>query len=79
MKNKFRLGDASAFEIYMSFAVNNEKYAQSIHNLNIQDDILKVFYLNILIRRSFSIINVEMNLYFDDYLMRATKCAWLLV
>ncbi|MEE2620901.1 MAG: asparagine synthase (glutamine-hydrolyzing) [Chloroflexota bacterium] len=75
-KNKFRLGDASAFEIYMSFAVNNEKYAQSIHNLNIQDDYLESFLSKYLNKQDLlaSIINVEMNSWLlDDYLMRADK------
>lgn len=75
-KNKFRLGDASAFEIYMSFAVNNEKYAQSIHNLNIQNDYLESFLSKYLNKQDLlaSIINVEMNSWLlDDYLMRADK------
>ena len=75
-KNKFRLGDASAFEIYMSFAVNNEKYAQSIHNLNIRDDYLESFLSKYLNKQDLlaSIINVEMNSWLlDDYLMRADK------
>tara|TARA_B100001287_G_scaffold232269_1_gene203301 strand:+ start:853 stop:2709 length:1857 start_codon:yes stop_codon:yes gene_type:complete len=75
-KNKFRLGDADTYEIYMSFAVNNEKYAQSIHNLSIQDDYLENFLSKYLNKPDLlaSIINAEMNSWLlDDYLMRADK------
>ena len=60
----------------MSFAVNNEKYAQSIHKLSIQDDYLKSFLSKYLNKPDLlaSIINAEMNSWLlDDYLMRADK------
>ena len=60
----------------MSFAVNNEKYAQSIHNLSIQDDYLENFLSKYLNKPDLlaSIINAEMNSWLlDDYLMRADK------
>ena len=75
-RNKYRLGKANDYEIYMSFAINNEKHSNHFYRTNNSDDYIKSHlqqYLNKTDLLS-SIINAEMNSWLlDDYLMRADK------
>tara|TARA_B100000575_G_scaffold107427_1_gene85516 strand:- start:139 stop:1239 length:1101 start_codon:yes stop_codon:yes gene_type:complete len=75
-RNKYRLGKANDYEIYMSFAINNEKHSNHFYKTNNSDDYIKSHlqqYLNKTDLLS-SIINAEMNSWLlDDYLMRADK------
>ncbi|MFL2676841.1 MAG: asparagine synthase (glutamine-hydrolyzing) [Dehalococcoidia bacterium] len=75
-KNKFRLGEASTFDIYMSFAENNEKHSNEIYKLDHQDSYLRNYISQFFDKPDLlsSIVNAEMNSWMlDDYLMRADK------
>ena len=75
-KNKFRLGKASTFDLYMSFAENNENHANKIYKLDYRDEYLKDYISPFFDKPDLlsSIINAEMNSWMlDDYLMRADK------
>ena len=75
-KNKFRLGKASTFDLFMSFAENNEKHSNKIYKLDNRDNYLKDFISPFFDKPDLlsSIVNAEMNSWMlDDYLMRADK------
>tara|TARA_B100000902_G_scaffold322270_1_gene315479 strand:- start:583 stop:1491 length:909 start_codon:yes stop_codon:yes gene_type:complete len=75
-RNKYRLGKANDYEIYMSFAVNNEKHSNQIYKLNKSDEYIESYIKQYFNKSDLlsSIINAEMNSWLlDDYLMRADK------
>tara|TARA_B100000941_G_scaffold238464_1_gene181574 strand:- start:3194 stop:5041 length:1848 start_codon:yes stop_codon:yes gene_type:complete len=75
-KNKFRLGYADNYDIYMSFALNNEKHSEIIYKNNSNEEYIKKHIKKHLFSGDLmdSIISAEMNSWLlDDYLMRADK------